>query len=65
MKPIKAKILFSYKGIWYDAGEEIKVDSLEEIIKLNEQGFIEPLTFKDIQNFGKEEPKKIFRKEEE
>lgn len=65
MKPIKAKILFSYKGIWYDAGEEIKVDSLEEIIKLNEQGFIEPLTFKDIQNFGKEEPRKNLKKEEE
>lgn len=65
MKPIKAKILFSYKGIWYDAGEEIEVDSLEEIIKLNEQGFIEPLTFKDIQNFGKEEPRKNLRKEEE
>ena len=65
MKPIKAKILFSYKGIWYDAGEEVKVDSLEEIIKLNEQGFIEPLTFKDIQNFGKEEPRKNLKKEEE
>ena len=65
MKPIKAKILFSYKGIWYDAGEEIEVDSLEEIIKLNEQGFIEPLTFKDIQNFGKEEPRKNLKKEEE
>lgn len=65
MKPIKAKILFSYKGIWYDAGDEVKVETKEELVKLNEKGFIEPLTFKDIQNFGKEEPKKIFRKEEE
>ena len=65
MKPIKAKILCSYKGTWYEAGDEIKVETKEDLVKLNENGFIEPLTFKDIQNFGKEEPKKIFRKEEE
>ena len=65
MKPIKAKVLFSYKGIWYEAGDEVKVETKEDLVKLNEKGFIEPLTFKDIQNFGKEEPKKIFRKEEE
>ena len=65
MKPIKAKVLCSYKGNWYEAGDEIKVETKEDLVKLNENGFIEPLTFKDIQNFGKEEPKKIFRKEEE
>ena len=66
MKPIKAKILCSYKGTWYEAGDEIKVETKEDLVKLNEKGFIEPLTFKDIQNFGKkEEPKKIFIKEEE
>ena len=65
MKPIKAKVLCSYKGTWYEAGDEIKVETKEDLVKLNEKGFIEPLTFKDIQNFGKEEPKNIFRKEEE
>ena len=65
MKPIKAKVLCSYKGPWSEAGDEIKVETKEDLVKLNEKGFIEPLTFKDIQNFGKEEPKKIFRKEEE
>ena len=65
MKPIKAKVLCSYKGTWYEAGDEIKVETKEDLVKLNEKGFIEPITFKDIQNFGKEEPKKIFRKEEE
>ena len=65
MKPIKAKVLFSHKGIWYEAGDEVKVETKEDLVKLNEKGFIEPLAFKDIQNFGKEEPKKIFRKEEE
>ena len=66
MKPIKSRVLCSYKGAWYEAGNEIKVETKEDLVKLNEKGFIEPLTFKDIQNFGKkEEPKKIFRKEEE
>ena len=65
MKPIKAKVLCSYKGTWYEAGDEIKVETKEDLVKLNEKGFIEPLTFKDIQNFGKEESKKIFIKEEE
>ena len=65
MKPIKTKVLCSYKGTWYEAGDEIKVETKEDLVNLNEKGFIEPLTFKDIQNFGKEEPKKIFRKEEE
>ena len=65
MKPIKARVLCSYKGAWYEAGNEIKVETKEDLVKLNEKGFIEPLAFKDIQNFGKEEPKKNFRKEEE
>lgn len=65
MKPIKAKVLCSYKGTWYEAGDEIKVETKEDLVNLNEKGFIEPLTFKDIQNFDKEESKKIFRKEEE
>lgn len=63
MKPIKARILFSHKGTWYEKGDEVKVQTKEELVKLNEKGFIEPLTFKEIENFGKEEPKK--RKEEE
>lgn len=63
MKPIKARILFSYKGTWYEKGDEVNVQTKEELVKLNEKGFIEPLTFKEIENFGKEEPKK--RKEEE
>lgn len=63
MKPIKARILFSHKGTWYEKGDEVKVETKEELVKLNEKGFIEPLTFKEIDNFGKEETKK--RKEEE
>ena len=32
----------------YVAGDEIKGLNYEQIIKLNELGFIEPLTFKDL-----------------
>ena len=30
------------------AGDEVKTKSYEAIVKLNEQGLIEPLTFKDL-----------------
>lgn len=65
MKPI-AKITFSYNGIIYEKGEEVKIETIQELVRLNEKGFIEPLSAKEVQNFGKkEESKKIFRKEEE
>lgn len=65
MKSIKAKKDFFYKEVFYATGDEVEVKSKEDLIRLNEKGFIEPLKFKDIQNFGKEEPKKNFKKEEE
>lgn len=63
MKPI-AKIDCQINGVFYDKGEEIKVNNIEELQKLNEKGFIEPLTAKQIQDYFKTE-KRIFRKEEE
>jgi len=62
MKPI-AKIDCNINGIYYSKGEEIKVDTLEQLVKLNEKGFIEPLTMKEIQDYFK--VKKLFKKEEE
>ena len=59
----KAKIDFIFNGIAYEKGDTIKVDTKEQLIKLNEKGFIEPLTLKQIQNFNKE--KKVINKEEE
>ena len=59
----KAKIDFIFNGIAYEKGDTIKVDTKEQLIKLNEKGFIEPLTLKQIQNFSKE--KKVINKEEE
>lgn len=47
-------------GIIYDIGDEITNISKQALIKLNEKGYIEPLTIKDIQNFGKEEKKPKF-----
>lgn len=48
MKPIKAKMDFSLNGNFYIEGEEIKDLSMNEISRLNEKGFIEPLTYKDL-----------------
>lgn len=65
MKPI-AKKNFILNDVYYEKNDEVKIENKKDLIRLNEKGFIEPLTFKEIQNFGKEEePKKIFRKEEE
>ena len=52
MKPI-AKLDFTLDGIFYSKGDEIEPKSKEQIIKLNEKGFIEPLTMKQIQEMFK------------
>lgn len=54
---VKAKIKCQVNGIFYDAGEDINVDTMEGINKLNELGFIEPLTAKEIQNLAKPKTK--------
>lgn len=59
MKPI-AKIDCQINGVFYSKGDEIKVDNIEQLQKLNERGFIEPLDQKQIQDyFKKNENKKI------
>lgn len=69
MIKIIAKKDFTRKGEPLFAGDEVKVNSVEELVKLNEKGFIEPLTFKDIVQFKKEleNPENDFKinKEEE
>ena len=37
-------------GVYYEVGDEIFINDFDKIVKLNENGFIEPLTLKDIQN---------------
>lgn len=45
---IIAKINFSANGENYIVGDELKDLSYEQIVKLNEHGFIEPLTYEDL-----------------
>lgn len=45
---IIAKIDFSTNKGNYIKGDEIKDLSYNQIVKLNEKGFIEPLSFKDL-----------------
>ena len=66
MIKIIAKKDFTRKGEPIFAGDEVNVNSVEELVKLNEKGFIEPLTLKDIVQFKKEleNPEKIKKEEE-
>lgn len=69
MIKIIAKKDFTRKGEPIFVGDDVKVNSVEELVKLNEKGFIEPLTFKEIVQLKKEleNPKTDFKikKEEE
>lgn len=65
MKPI-AKIECVINNIYYEPGEEIEPKNINQLIILNEKGFIEPLTMKQMQDyFKKSEIKPILKKEEE
>lgn len=54
MKKVIAKIDFSANGKFYIKGDEIKNLTYEQIVKLNELGFIEPLDLKDLVVIQKE-----------
>lgn len=61
---IIAKDDININGIFYNKGDEVKVDNKEQLIALNEIGFIEPLTMKEIQSFNKKVEDKETKKEE-
>ena len=67
MIKIIAKKDFTRNGEYIFVGDDVKVNSVEELVKLNEKGFIEPLTFKEIVQFKKEleNPKNDFKIKEE
>lgn len=48
MKKVIAKKDFILNGNNYIVGDEVKIDNIEAITKLNEKGFIEPLSYKDL-----------------
>ena len=58
MKEIKAKTTFSFNGEIYEKGDIVKVFNINDLVRLNERGFIEPLSAKDIQDFVKRKNKK-------
>ena len=48
MMKVVAKIDFTANDIPYIKGDEIDGLNYNQIVKLNEKGFIEPLTYKDL-----------------
>ena len=48
MKKLIAKKDFIINGISFVKGDEININDIVTIKKLNEKGFIEPLDFKDL-----------------
>ena len=61
MKAIKVKQDFSVDGKFYFAGDTIE-DKIkyETLVKINEKGYIEPLTLKELTQYQREinKPKK-------
>lgn len=65
MTKIIAKIDFVANGNKYIAGDEINNLTYEQIVRLNEMGFIEPLAYKDLVLIERElKNKKNIKKEE-
>jgi len=64
MKKVIAKIDFTTNIGNYIAGDEITGLTYEQIVKLNEQGFIEPLEYRDLVLIKRELENKNINKEE-
>jgi hypothetical protein len=64
MKKIIARKDFIANGVDYIQGDEIKSLTYQEIVKLNEKGFIEPLEYKDLVFIKRELENKKNSKEE-
>ena len=58
MKKVIARIDFTANDKSYIVGDEIKDLTYEQIVKLNEKGFIEPLEYKDLVLIKRELEKK-------
>lgn len=48
MKQIIAKVDFVFNGVPYEKGNHVEINNSTQAAKLNELGYIEPLTIKDI-----------------
>ena len=40
---IEAQKAFTLNGKYYEPGDEVKVNKIEEVVVLNEKGYIKPL----------------------
>lgn len=58
MTKIIAKVDFTTNNEQYIVGDEINNLSYKQIVKLNEKGFIEPLSYKDLVLIKRELEKK-------
>ena len=58
MKKVIAKIDFTANNREYIMGDEINNLSYKQIVKLNEKGFIEPLSYKELVLIKRELEKK-------
>lgn len=64
MRAIKVKQDFSVNGKFYFAGDTIEEKiKYETLVKINEKGYIEPLTLKELTEYQKELNE--YKKEEE
>lgn len=65
MKKIIAKINFALNGVNYIVGEELRNLSYNQIAKLNEKGFIQPLNYEDLVLIKRELENPKSKKEEQ
>lgn len=54
MKTIIAKKDFTLNRIYYSENDEVEIKNIEELVILNEKGFIKPLTRKEISQIQKQ-----------
>lgn len=64
MKKIIAKVDFTSNIGDFIVGDELSNLTYEQIVKLNEKGYIEPLTYKDLVLIKRELKNPKFKKEE-
>lgn len=57
MKKIIAAMDFTLQDKKFIKGKEVKVNSKEELIRLNERGFIEPFSMQEIEECFKDNKK--------
>lgn len=63
-QPIAVKD-FTLNGIHYVKNNKVKVENIKDLIRLNEKGFIQAFSGKDIQEFKKDLEKEKAKAKEE